>query len=94
MSNLENVRNEIDSIDLEIVKLLSKRSKLVHSTVKFKNTLEEITSSFRVEEVIAMARKNAIENEISANMVDDVFHIVVDYMMELEINEFHNTKVF
>jgi len=91
---LKSIRDEIDTIDKQVVDLISKRAKLVHSTVAYKESKDEILTNDRIEEVIALIRKEAISKEISPNMLDDVYRILMDYMLEMEINEFNNKNIF
>ncbi len=51
--NIDEVRENIDSIDREIVRLLSERSHYVKQAARFKKTAEDVRAPKRVEEVIA-----------------------------------------
>jgi isochorismate pyruvate lyase len=91
---LKSIRDEIDTIDKKVVDLIAQRAKLVHSTVAYKESKDEILTNNRIEDVIALIRKEAISKEISPNMLDDVYRILMDYMLEMEINEFNNKNIF
>jgi len=92
--NLEDIRNNIDKIDEEIVYLIAKRSSLVHHTVDFKNSIEEITSNDRIDSVIQQVRKQAISKDLSPNLINDVYNLIIKEMIDIEIKEFSNKKVF
>ena len=94
MSSLIDIRNKIDIIDEDIVKLLTKRTQLVQDTVKYKETENDILVNQRTEEVIIKVRQLANKNEIPANMVDDAYRIILDYAVELELHKFKNKEVF
>ena len=88
--SLEEVRNEIDKIDEEIVKLIAQRSKYVKQAAKFKESVEEIKSDDRINDVLNHVRHLAGSLGISPNLVADVFKILIDKMVEMEIEEFKN----
>lgn len=88
--NLEEVRKEIDKIDEEIVKLIAKRSKYVKQAAKFKESIEEIKSEERISNVLNHVRHLAATLGISPNLVADIFKILIDKMVEMEIEEFKN----
>ena len=88
--NLEEVRKEIDKIDEEIVKLIANRSKYVKQAAKFKESVEEIKSEERISDVLNHVRHLAATLGISPNLVADIFKILIDKMVEMEIEEFKN----
>jgi isochorismate pyruvate lyase len=92
--SLEDVRNEIDKIDEEIVKLIAKRSKLVKKAAKFKESVEEIKSDERINDVLNHVRHLAATLGISPNLVADIFKILIDKMVEMEIEEFKNSGAY
>ncbi len=88
--SLDEVRKEIDKIDEEIVKLISLRSKYVKQAAKFKESVEEIKSNERIDDVLNHVRHLAATLGISPNLVADIFKILIDKMVEMEIEEFKN----
>ncbi len=88
--SLDEVRKEIDKIDEEIVKLISLRSKYVKQAAKFKESIEEIKSDERIDDVLNHVRHLAATLGISPNLVADIFKILIDKMVEMEIEEFKN----
>lgn len=88
--SLEEVRKEIDAIDEELVTLIAQRSKYVKQAAKFKESVEEIKSDERINDVLNHVRHLAGSLGISPNLVADVFQILIDKMVEMEIEEFKN----
>ncbi|MRI83128.1 MAG: chorismate mutase [Nitratiruptor sp.] len=88
--SLEEVRQEIDKIDEEIVKLIAQRSRYVKQAAKFKVSVEEIKSQERIDHVLSHVRHLAASLGISPNLVADIFKILIDKMVEMEIEEFKN----
>jgi isochorismate pyruvate lyase len=91
-NSLKEVRDEIDKIDDQILDLIGQRSKYVYQAAKFKNSLEEIKSDERVEEVLDHVRHNALVMGISPNMVTKIYRTMIEDMVELEIAEFQNAR--
>ncbi len=91
---LEEVRKEVDKIDEELVKLIAKRSKYVKQAAKFKESVEEIKSDERIDDVLNHVRHLAATLGISPNLVADIFKILIDKMVEMEIEEFKHGGVY
>ena len=89
-NSLEEVRNEIDTIDDQLVELIAKRNEYIKQAAKFKESVDQIKSDERIEQVIQNARKKAIEHNMNPNMIEDIFKIMIDEMVETEIAEFRN----
>jgi len=93
-TSLKEVREEIDLIDTQLVDLISERSHLVRQAVAFKNSVEEIKAADRLEYILQKSRHQAISLGINPNMISELFKIMIDEMVEMEISEFRNADVF
>ena len=93
-TSLEEVRTEIDLIDTKLVDLISQRSHLIHQAVSFKNSVEEVKAEDRIEYIMQKSRHEAIALGINPNMISELFKIMIDEMVEMEISEFRNADVF
>ncbi|MDF1882454.1 chorismate mutase [Sulfurimonas sp. SAG-AH-194-C21] len=91
---LEEVRTEIDVIDTKLVELISERSHLIRQAAGFKNSVEEVKAEDRIEFILQHVRQKAIALEINPNMISELFTIMIDEMVEMEISEFRNSNVF
>jgi len=91
---LSVAREEIDKVDEKIVELIALRNDYIKQIAHFKNSIEEIKSEERVSDIVARARTKAIELDLSPNLINDIFVRMIDGMVESEISEFKNTKVF
>jgi len=91
---LEEVRSEINTIDTKLVKIISERSHLIRQAAGFKNSVEEVKAQDRIEFILQRARHKAIELGINPNMISELFTIMIDEMVEMEISEFRNSDVF
>lgn len=93
-NTLEEVRSEIDIIDDRIVELISQRSHLIRQAAAFKNSVDEVKATDRIEFILQKVRHSAIQADVSPNMISDLFKIMIDEMVETEISEFRNTETF
>jgi len=92
--SLEEVRVEIDSLDDKIIELIGQRNNYIKQAAKFKNTTEEVKAPARIEEIIARVRHQALTMGMSANMIEEIYTIMINEMVETEIAEFRNSSVF
>ena len=93
-NTLEEVRSEVDLVDEKLVELIALRNSYIKQLSQFKTTAEEVKSPERIADVIARVRTKAIELDLSPNLINDMFIRMIDEMVETEISEFNNTKVF
>lgn len=91
-NSLEEVRNAIDLLDDQIVELIAKRNSYIKQAASFKDTVEEVKSEERIDYVIQKARVKALEYNLSPNLVEELFRIMIEEMVESEIAEFRNAK--
>jgi len=93
-NTLDEVRDEIDKLDDEIVTLVAQRNAYIHQAVKFKQSVEEVKAADRVDQVIQHVRRKAIELDMSANMIEELYRSLIDSMVESEISEFRDKGAF
>jgi len=93
-TSLEEVRTEIDTLDDEIVKLIGARNSYIKQAARFKNTVDEVKNPERIAEIIARVRHQALALGMSANLLEEIYTIMINEMVESEIAEFRNSSVF
>ncbi len=91
-NNLQEVRDEIDILDSAIVDLIAKRNAYIHQAAKFKVTVEEVKDEGRVADVISRVREAALTNSLNPNMMQEIYELMINEMVESEIAEFRNAK--
>lgn len=89
---LEEAREEIDILDMQIVELIAKRNEYIKQIAHFKNSIEEVKAEDRVKDVISRVRAKAISLGLSPNLINDLYVRMIDDMVESEIAEFKNAK--
>lgn len=84
-TNITEVRNEIDNIDHEIIRLLSHRFDYVREVVKYKDgTAKSIEASDRRAAVIDSRAQWAKEMGLSPEVIGSLYNQLVDYFIEEE----------
>ena len=89
---MDEARNAIDNVDEEIVKLIAQRNDYIKQIAHFKTTIEEVKAEDRIDDVISNVRQQAIELDLSPNLINDLYVRMIDGMVESEIAEFRNAK--
>ncbi|MDD3592433.1 MAG: chorismate mutase [Sulfurovum sp.] len=91
-TTLEEARDAIDQLDEEIVKLIAQRNNYIRQIAHFKTSIDEIKAEERINDVISRVRSQAIELDLSPNLITDLYVRMIDGMVESEISEFRNAK--
>ncbi len=91
--DLKEVRDNIDIIDNQIVKLIAERSLYVKQASKFKKDAAEVKAPQRVDTIIEKVRKLAEENNLSPEIIENVYRNMIDSFIRMELQEhIHNGK--
>lgn len=91
-TTLDEAREAIDQVDEQIVKLIAQRNDYIKQIAHFKTTVEEVKAEDRIDDVISKVRQQAIELDLSPNLINDLYVRMIDGMVESEIAEFRNAK--
>ena len=89
---LDEARIDIDALDKEIVELIAKRNDYIKQIAHFKTSIDEVKAEERIADVISRVRQQAIELDLSPNLINDLYVRMIDGMVESEIAEFRNAK--
>lgn len=87
-NSLEEVREQIDRIDNEIIKLIAERGSYVLQASSFKKSEEGVKDTKRVEAVIAKVRAKAETYGANADMVEALFREMISRFVSMEMKEF------
>ena len=84
--NKAEIRNEIDAIDYEIIKLFGLRFQYVKEIVKFKEkTPESIVAAKRQQQVFEKRREWAVENGIEPDIIEEIYRKLIQYFINEEL---------
>lgn len=90
--NLEEVRENIDKIDSEIIKLIAERGDYVLQASSFKKDEEGVKAPKRVEEVISKVREKSEMYGANPDIVEAVYREMISKFINIEIKEFYKEK--
>ena len=88
-NSLEEVRENIDRIDDEIIKLIAERGNYVVQASAFKKDEDSVKAPKRVEAVIAKVREKAEKYGANPDMVEVLYRKMIQSFVEMEMKEFH-----
>jgi isochorismate pyruvate lyase len=89
---IEEIREKIDKLDLEILDLIESRKKLVDEVVKLK-TKEQIVDQKRIEKILNKLDKQSIKMNLPEGMIVGMWKKMISGFIEYEKKYFEdNTK--
>jgi isochorismate pyruvate lyase len=90
--SIDEIREGIDDIDIQIIELLSKRLDFVKEIVKFKIDEEDIVASSRQKEVIRLRRKWAENKELDPDLIENIYKALMQFNIQKELKIFRNEE--
>lgn len=91
-NSIDEVRNNINNIDEQIVKLIILRGEFVKQAAKFKKDSENVRAPKRVEEVISKVKNTARLNGANEEVVENIYKAMIESFIKLEMKEFESLK--
>lgn len=88
-SSLEEVRENIDRIDNEMIKLIAERGTYVIQASAFKKNEDGVKDTNRVEKVIGKVRAKANEYGADPDMVEALYREMISRFIHMEMSEFY-----
>ena len=84
--SLGQVREQIDRVDEEIVRLLGERSGFVRQAARFKRSADEARAPARVEQVVARVRGLAGNTGADPELVEQVYRAMIAWFVVDELS--------
>jgi chorismate mutase-like protein len=85
--NIQDVRNNIDSIDRNIINLLAERAEYVKIASNFKKSISDVRASDRVQKMMGDRKAWATENGVDPVFIEKIFKLIVNFFIRKEIEE-------
>jgi isochorismate pyruvate lyase len=86
-NNIQEIRDAIDTVDREILQMLSLRLGYVHEIVKFKSRDKEgIIAAERREQVLKMRRTWAEEMGLDGDLIEEVFRLLIARNIQIQFD--------
>ena len=90
--NMLEIRTEIDSIDREIIALISKRYRYVKAATKFKTSETAVKAPDRFAAMLIERRAWAGQQGLSGDMIEKLYTDMVNYFISEELNLWKQNK--
>ncbi len=87
--NMDELRKELDLLDNELIKLVSKRFKFIEQAAIIKDDISKIRDNERIESIIVRLRNLAEINDISPDIVEKLWRYIIELSIELETEIFN-----
>ena len=87
-SSLGEIRNNIDSIDKEIVSLLVKRGKYVQQAAKFKSDYSNIEDKKRIKDIIDKVTSYSRELKFDPTVIEKIYSFLIEVYIQFEKKKF------
>ncbi|MEU3554218.1 chorismate mutase [Streptomyces fragilis] len=84
-ASLDEIRDRIDALDADLVRLLARREELVRAAAGFKKDEQAVRAPDRVERVVAAARAEAERAGLSPQVAEAVWRAMIAAFVDLEL---------
>ena len=91
-NSIDEVRNNINNIDEQIVKLIALRGEFVKQAAKFKKDSDAVKAPKRVEEVINKVKDLAKSTGANEEVVENIYRTMKNSFIKAEMKEFESLK--
>ena len=91
-NSIDEVRNNINNIDEQIVKLIAQRDEFVKQAAKFKKDSDAVKAPKRVEEVINKVKDLAKSTSANEEVLENVYRTMINSFIKAEMKEFEKLK--
>lgn len=89
---MDDVRRNVDRLDVEIVALLAERAAYVAQAARIKDDADTVRLDWRIEEVVANVKRLAEEHGLKPDIVEAAYRPMVDRYIAFEMEEFERRK--
>ncbi len=86
---LNGIRNHIDAVDSELVRLLTTRLELVVSAAEHKPDPESVADPERVSTVLERMRASAVQYGANPSVIEAIYRVIIGQGIELEKAAYH-----
>lgn len=82
-NTIEEIRDEIDNLDLKIIELISQRKDLVFEVVKLKSK-DQIVDQKRIDSILKRLNIEAKKRGIPESMIENLWKIMIKSFIKYE----------
>jgi len=81
-TTIDEIRNEIDTIDKQVINLFGERFKFVKEIVRFKKDEEDVIAQKRYNQVLETRRKWASEAGLDPDVIESTYKTLIHYFIQ------------
>lgn len=85
---MAEIREQIDRLDRELVLLLAERQKMIAAAGKVKPSRDTVRDDARIEEVVALVKKQAAKAGLAAEIAEPVWRQLIESSIAYEYEVF------
>ena len=85
---LNKIRNQLDSLDNSLFKLIKKRTELVKKVLKLKEYKNQIVDKKRIKVILSQIKKKSIKNKIDPKITNRIWKNMVWSYIDFEKRNF------
>ena len=89
IKKLNKVRNHIDKLDIKLLDIIKKRTKLVNQVIKIKKYKKQIVDKKRINKVLRKIKKNSIKNNIDPKITLKIWSTMIKAYIDYEKRNFY-----
>ena len=86
---LNKVRNLIDRLDIQLLNLIKKRTKLVNHVIKIKKYKKQIVDKKRINKVLKKIKKNSVKKNIDPKITVKIWSTMTKAYIDYEKRNFY-----
>lgn len=90
--NMTDVREGVDAIDRELVRLLVTRQGYMHAAARIKQNRDQVHDAARIEEVVSKVLSEAAEQGLSADIAEPVWRKLIERCIAHEFDVWDASK--
>ena len=85
--SLSQLREELDRLDEQVLRLLGERARYVEAAARFKTSETAVAAPERMAGMLARRRHWAEREGLDPDVIEDMYRRLVAYFIERELNE-------
>ena len=92
IKELNKVRQNIDKIDNQIIKLIADRFKEIHKVTKLKANQDQIIDHERITHILKSVQSKAKKNKLDPEIITRIWQIFIQEAINLEYSKIKKSK--
>lgn len=86
--NIDKIRKKLDKVDIELLKLIKKRSLFVDQVLSFKKNKKEIIDQKRINFILKRIKKLSIKIKVDPKITINIWKVMIKGFINYEYTKF------